>query len=430
MASSFAPVRLPGYRPLLASYSINETGDAVGLVALSVLVFDRTDSPLALMAFFLCARMLPALLAPAVTARVDQPSIRRVLPALYGVEAALFGLLALEVASFSLPLVLLIAAVDGTLALTARGLSRGAIARLLQPRGLLREGNALVNVAFGVASVVGLAAGGLLVSAASLQVALLVDAASFGLIALLLAASRHLPAGARLEDREPFRARLAAGLRFVRSDRLAGRLIAWQGLAVVFFVLVIPIEVVYVRETLGAASGVLGLLLACWSGGILVGSLAFVRLARAPSLVLVLASSAAIGLGYAGMGVSRSVALACAFSVVGGLGNGIQWVSVVTLLQEATPEDFQARVSGLLESVNAAAPALGYVAGGLLTALLSPPAAYLTAGGGVLVLVVVGAVRGRDLLRDSDLDDDGEDHGAPPQLLVDERGEIVVQELL
>ena len=45
--------------------------------------------------------------------------------------------------------------------------------------------------------------------------------------------------------------------------------------------------------------------------------------------------------------------VACAFSVLGGAGNGIQWVAVMTALQEATPPEFQARMSGLLESLGA-----------------------------------------------------------------------------
>ncbi len=430
MSSATAPLRVPGYRALLSSYGINETGDAIGLVALSVLVFDRTDSPMALVAFFLCSRVLPALLAPAITARIDQLPVRRALPALYAAEAVLFLLLAALVDAFALPLVLLLALGDGTIALVGRGISRGAIASSLQAHGLLREGNALVNVAFGLASVVGLAAGGVLVSAFSLQVALVIDAGSFAVIAAGLALARNLPPGTREEAREAFRARLRAGLRLARRDRLIGPLVLWEGLAFVFFALVIPIEVVYVKETLKADSGVLGALLACWSGGILVGSLAYVKLSRSPALLLVLGSSAAVGVGYAGMGLSRTVVLACAFSVVGGLGNGIQWVSVVTLAQERTPADYQARISGLLESVAAAAPAVGFLLGGLLTTLASPSAAYLTAGCGVLVLVALAAVAGRRLLAGSDLDDDRDDHRPPLEPVVDERGQVVVEQTL
>ena len=55
---------------------------------------------------------------------------------------------------------LALALLDGSLAITGRGLTRGAVAAVLQPAGLLREGNALLNIGFAVASVGGAGAGG------------------------------------------------------------------------------------------------------------------------------------------------------------------------------------------------------------------------------------------------------------------------------
>ena len=89
---------------------------------------------------------------------------------------------------------LALALVDGTLAITGRGLTRGAVAAVLQPRGLLREGNAMMNVGFAVASVGGAALAGLLIGTLGVATALYVDAASFLVIAVLLAATTNLPA--------------------------------------------------------------------------------------------------------------------------------------------------------------------------------------------------------------------------------------------
>jgi hypothetical protein len=52
----------------------------------------------------------------------------------------------------------------------------------------------------------------------------------------------------------------------------------------------------------------------------------------------------------------------------------------------------QARVAGFFEAVATAMPGLGFVVGGVLTALLDPRVAFLTAGVGVIVIVLVGAV--------------------------------------
>ena len=59
--------------------------------------------------------------------------------------------------------------------------------------------------------------------------------------------------------------------------------------------------------------------------------------------------------------------------MLGGFGNGIQWVSVMTALQEATPDDLQARITGLLESIASAMTGVGFLIGGVVTAVWSPP---------------------------------------------------------
>ena len=83
---------------------------------------------------------------------------------------------------------------------------------------------------------------------------------------------------------------------------------------------------------------------------------------------------------------------------VGGAGNGVQWVAVMSTVQGLTNERFQARVSGLLESIAVAMPGLGFVLGGVITAFFDPRAGFAVAGLGVLavVLLAVPLLRGAD----------------------------------
>ena len=74
--------------------------------------------------------------------------------------------------------------------------------------------------------------------------------------------------------------------------------------------------------------------------------------------------------------------------MIGGIGNGIQWIAVMTALQEQTARDYQARISGLMESLGAAMPGVGFLLGGAIVALTSPRAAYAVAGGGLLLIVL------------------------------------------
>src|SRR5215211_8570702 len=89
--ANLAPLRVPAFGRLLFSYTTNSIGDYVGLVALAVLVYGETADPLATTALFIAAQFLPAFLAPMLTARVDQQSLRRVLPSIYATEAVVFA---------------------------------------------------------------------------------------------------------------------------------------------------------------------------------------------------------------------------------------------------------------------------------------------------------------------------------------------------
>src|SRR6476646_2648566 len=96
-----APLRRPAFRRLAISFGVNELGDWMGLVALSVLVYDQTGSALATTALFLGTGFVPAGLAPILVTRIEQPPPRFALPALYCGEAAAFGALALLASNFS-----------------------------------------------------------------------------------------------------------------------------------------------------------------------------------------------------------------------------------------------------------------------------------------------------------------------------------------
>jgi MFS family permease len=261
---------------------------------------------------------------------------------------------------------------------------------VLTPHGLLRDGNALINVGFAVSAAAGAALGGALVAWLGVSEALVVDAASFAAVALVLATARAMPQPP--PDRVHFRERLREGLRYARTNRVVRLLLTGQGVALFFFTLVIPIEVVYAKDTLETDDFGFGLLLAAWGGGIVIGSAIYVRVKERPARAVVLGSTAAIGLAYLGMALVDDLGPACALSVLGGIGNGVQWVSVLTLVQEHTPEALQARVVGFLESLLAAVPGIGYVVGGALTAATTAPAAYAQAGAGTLALVLVGIV--------------------------------------
>jgi MFS family permease len=385
------PLKKPQFRRLATSYAVNELGDWMGIVALSVLVFDRTGSAMATAGLFFGTRFLPALLAPLLVARIERPPPRYALPAIYCGEAAAFGALALLAGDdFFLAGVIVLAAIDGTLALAGRALTRAVVAALLEPEGQLRAGNAVLNVAFTGGAAIGPGIAGLIVAGFGVQSALLLDAVSFYAIAVILFTAGPLP---QVEpDPGKVRERVRAGLAYIRERVTLRRLLIAQGAAFVFFAAVIPIEVIYAKETLDAGDSGYGFMLASWGAGMVLGSVVFAAVRRTSLPVLLFFSTVAVGLGYLGLAAAPTLAVACLASVLGGVGNGVQWVSAVSAVQELTTQGMQARVMSVLESIGAAMPGVGYLLGGLIVDVGDPRLAFWVAGFGVLAIVVLSAV--------------------------------------
>jgi len=385
------PLRRSPFRRLAISFAVNEMGDWVGIIALSVLVYELTGSALATAALFLGTSFLPALMTPFFVARLERPPPRFVLPTIYAAEAAAFCALALLAEHFSLAAIVVIAALDGALALTAKTITRAVTAAMLEPEGELRAGNAVLNIAFTGGAAAGPALAGGVVAALGVQSALLLDAASFFLIACIVLSARPLP-HAEPDAEVPLRDRVRAGLDYIRGSSTLRRLLAAESGAFVFFSLVIPIEVIYAREELGLSAAGYGLMIDAWGVGMVLGSIAFAKLRRASLPVLIFFSTVAIGTAYFGLAVSQTLVAACVASVIGGAGNGIQWVAVVSAVQELTAPSMQARVLGTLESAVSASPGIGFVLGGLIVSQWSTRVAFVVAGLGVMVIVVVSAL--------------------------------------
>ena len=379
-------LRSAGARRLATAYTLAELCDSIVSVALALLVLDKTGSAFWTAAYFMVAKALPALVAPAITAALDRRAVVRVDWLYAGQAAAVAAICVFPEPAAALPF----AALAGTCALPARSLTRAQIARRLMAVDLLREGNAVLNIAFAAAATVGAAAGGGLVALAGTRATLIVGALA-GLAAAPLVLGTRGRKGERLAS---WRGELRAGLSFARSTRGVWDLISLEAIALVAFTLVIPVEVLYAERSLDVGATGYGALIAAWGAGILLGGLGFAVLKSRRLIILAATSTALIGFSYIGLALSQTLVLACFIALAGGIGNGIQWVAVITALQERVPDEFQARVVGLLDSAATLAPVVAYTLGGVLAQSLSPRAAYAVAGAGALACAVAFATRG------------------------------------
>ncbi|HTQ68668.1 MAG TPA: MFS transporter [Solirubrobacteraceae bacterium] len=414
-----AALRSPQLRRIILAYSVNRIGFWFGTVALSLAVFDHTHSGAAVAATLLAAQVVPALAVPFLVARVEASRRQRELSGLYWFEAAATAALAILVAHFWLPAILLLVALDGTAALAASALLRAETAkagreelgdgavdeppghtprpdpepgrqaedeREEQAEAAERQANAALNVAFSVAFVVGPALAGITTAAAGATIALLLAAAAFLLCGTLLV---DLHPHVEEAEGESVRARLRAAWAYVRRAPDLRSLLIAQAVAFVFFESAAPIEVVYAKQSLHSGDGGYGALIAAWGAGVVVGSIIFARSPKRSLRLMVSAGTLAVGMAYVAFGAINVLAGACAAAVIGGIGNGVQWTPLVTAVQRLTPFPLRGRVMGALESIGALAPALGLVLGGALLALTSPRTAFYVVGAGALAVTAL-----------------------------------------
>jgi len=259
--------------------------------------------------------------------------------------------------------------------------------------------NALMQLAFMGARIVGPAAAGGLVAALGPNSCYALDVLSFLASASLI--------GSVIIRRPPSSAGTASGgVRAILRDMTQGmRFILSHG-AILFVVVAMaaglfivgcfgPLIAIYVREALRASSGVFGIVSAMVGVGMMIGTQLvrrFVQMMRHETLVL--AGVAGVGVGVLLLGALPYVAAAMIATFTIGFAFGGIMVPAQTLLQRDTPHDMLGRVSSTMTSVVFLAQILGLVLSGVLAErigvravffLCAALAAALAAGGRLLL---------------------------------------------
>jgi len=391
------PLRSSTFRHLAAGYWVNELGNWFGEIALAILVYDRTRSPLATATLFVMLRFLPALLAPLLTVRIESLPPRAALPCLYLLEGLFFGGMAFLVHHFTLPGLLGLSALDGMLAITAKALTRGISANWLLKRDLLRQGNAILNLGTMVSMAAGPALAGAAVAWKGASTALVVDGATFVATAAIIATA----SGLSLEiDREAgFSGRVRTGLEVLRSYSAVRRLLVAVAFVFLLGSIPVPIEVVFAKQTLHAGDRGYGLLLGAWGVGMVAGGAGFAAFTQVRLMRVLAAGTVLALLGYIGLALSPTLAVACLFSALGGTGNGAGWIAAVTAIQERIPVTTLSAVMSVLEGISQLMPVVGFIVGGAITAATSPRDAYAVSAAGVALVVLAIALRPIDRAR-------------------------------
>lgn len=239
------------------------------------------------------------------------------------------------------------------------------------------SGYAWVATGSGVGWIVGPALGGLLTSAFGVSTALLVDAATF---LVLAAACSQLSA-----------TRGHAQRRDSPQSRLGGTAIVWRDTVLRWSVLVTAVVIAcavvdnvaapfrFVDQLRSSPAGY-GFYLALWGVGALGGT-QLPRLMRQSAMPTALAvGNMMCGLGILGIGVAPGVAVAFAASTFGGVGNGIANVATSALVSGRVPPHERGRAFASVSGFIQAGTGSGTIAAAPLVAALGAGAAMTVAG--------------------------------------------------
>ena len=383
------------FRPLFGTFLLSTAGDELARVALTVLVYQRTSSPL-LTALTFAIGHLPWLLGgPLLSTFADRLPRHRVLISTDIARALLLVVMAIP--GMPLPLLLGLLFLVSLCAPPFESARSALMADVLEGERYV-VATSLTNVTLQLAQVVGFLAAGALVAFLDPSAALLIDAATFAVSAVWLSIGlqrRPAPVVAAGERPRSLWQDAGDGLRFIgTSPRLlaiVGLLwlgtffgYAWEGVAA-------PLA-----DELGRSATSLGILLAANPLGVTIGGLVLARLVPGPTrerLMGPLVALSLLPLLLGGLVAATFGGGAVPFAVLVGLlfisGRGASWVIPLNVaFVQAVPSAYRGRAFGVAVSGLYGVQGIGALAAGAAAEGVSPSGVMALCGGLGLLAVI------------------------------------------
>ena len=374
------------FRRLAALYVADGLFEWVGTVALMALVYRETESAAASAALLICKQVIPGALIPVLGTFLERVSLHRSLFAgLLLQGAALAGLATLDYGA----VVFMLATLAGLTGGLVRALLRAGVARSVSADEL-GPANAALNVFIGVAGLAGPAGAAVSIALFGIGTTLIASAATLVVLAAGVALFVRIASGTEVLDAPTEGPTQATARRDANQVPLAG-LLAMVGVIACVFSMDDPALLAFSEQSLHAGVSGYSAIFVAWGAGITLGGLLFTRLTAWPLLRVYSVATVMAAIAYIGMSVSPTIGVACAFAVFGGIGNGMDWVAIVTVVQRAAPKGREVWAATRLEAIATAGPGLGILLGGLLADATSPRLTILVPGVVALIALAAGA---------------------------------------
>lgn len=381
---------VPEFRALWYSQILSVAGDRLALIALTLLVYDRTRSPL-LAALAYGAGYLPWLIGGLFLADIaDRRPRRSVMICCDAVRAVLVAVMALPGMALGALVALLFAA---TMFTPPDAAARSAITPDVLTGERYALGVAVTQTTFYMAQVAGAVGGGVAVAFVGVRPSLALDAATFVASALLVAFGlRARPAAAQPGTGEMGAvARMRAGFRLVFTDR-ALRTITLLAWLVVFYTVPEGVAAPYAAQ-LGAGPIATGLVLASAIAGTAIFMPLFTRLFRPRQRDSLMGPLAALTCGTLILTVFRPGLIASLVIFFVSAGFGVYQLAANTAFVVRVPDDRRSQAFGIASMGVVVGQGLTFLAAGAAAEVITPATVIAIDGAAGAVVAVVLSVR-------------------------------------
>jgi MFS family permease len=377
--------RYPAFGRLWVGRSISLFGDTIALIALPWFVLQITGSGTAAAGILLCLQLPAILTSLVIGSLVDRFQPRPIITLDNGLRTLIVGAIPILYwfGRLELWMLFLLTFFAGMLVPATEVGSRSLLPDLVDDKDL-EAANMLWSFSLNLSLVIGPAVAGLLVASFGGPSVLLIDAATFAVMALVAASLPDVKRG-RPTMPAPLAERLGLrqlwDMKVVRYTTL---------LSLVFFFSYGPLEAampVYSAAVLHADAPGYGLLWSALAVGALIGTLGSSMLSRRVRLGVALPLIAVLwGASLLPMAFTHQLGLACGLLFVGGLMWGPYTPMETTLLQRNVPKEQLGRVFGARSTLLTAGSPLGLAVGGSLLAFV--PATSVIAFSALACLLV------------------------------------------
>jgi MFS family permease len=361
------------FKVLLGSQGISSLGDGVSFTALPLLVLALTGSGFA-MGVVGALQTLPDLFLGMVAGAIADRSDRKRMMFLADLgRAGLTALIPISVAIGG-PTMVVILLVAAPMSILRSFFLAGYTASVpaLVGRSQVGQANSYFEAIYSMGYIVGPAIAGVLAATIGPGPTLAIDAFSFALSALgLFFVRRDLRAPVD-RPRRRLVTEIREGIDFIAANPTLRTVILFWGATSILLAPLVTALAVHVTRDLGDPPSVLGLILASYGVGTVLGSLlAARRIGRGRVAEILLGGNIVIGLALVVLAVSVEIPIQVAAAFVAGIAQSMVLVTYITLRTAYSPDDLLGRIGSTARTISLGLQPVGLLVGGALIDLTS-----------------------------------------------------------